>query len=299
MPNSFTLPTPSTATHPWPQAMTIIHAFTSDVAFIELLDENHIDTHDVTSIDYANALSLYSENYIHDKSINDTTFAQVALLANAPYFLHIQKEMAKFDHEKEHRWLSDDEIRYLKGFKPYMAWFNQHISDYMYAHPTESMSDMNYSLAEISSSAFPGERDIIENELMQAMRGARTESITRQLLDRTSLQYDSGTPEDDLRGGDLMLIRNGQRVKVDIKSSISSIARLRGGYEQIDRQHISFGISHKHGTNKSDDVIELFPGFDRYDLGDSFSLNVPESDVQQHADYVAEQLHLALDQHGI
>jgi hypothetical protein len=283
---------------PWERAAQIVDVFHNEPLFIESLTQNGIDPHNKTTVEYANALSIYSQDYIEtyggDSLASDDVLKQITLISNTPYFLHIQKEMSHFEKEKESRWLSKDEIEYMRGFKPYMVWYNQQLSDYMYVHSDGKLSDINRALIEESLSNFPRETNMIEREVKQATRGARTESVARQLLDRTPFEHSAGTAEDDLRGGDLIVIRNGKRIKIDIKSSLSTIAKLRGGYHDIEKKHITYAISRdKRDHDASKHVIVLFPGFADSDLGNSLSLNLSEKDTQSRADFMTKQLTLA------
>jgi hypothetical protein len=284
----------------WEIASDIVTGFTHDPAFLEFCINNNVDPDDNTKIDHANALSLYAEQFSaenSDGSIEGSVLDQVTLIANTPYYLHVQKEMTFYHKEMEKRWLNGDEMAYLDGFKPYVVWYNQKISDFMYQHPEGKMSTIKRALIEQSLDAFPRESHMVEREVSHVTHGARTEAATRQLLDRTDLEYDAGTPEDDLKGGDLIMIRNGKRIKVDIKSSLTAIAKLRGGYDQIEAKKITFAISKsKRDKNKLEHVIVLFPGFTDSDFGDSLYLTIPEKDIQNRALFIAKQLALAFQE---
>ena len=130
--------------------------------------------------------------------------------------------------------MSDEEWQYYQDFKPYMIWYNQLLSDYAYTNPLAALSALNSALIAQALPSFPGESEAVERNLKRATRGARTEAASRELLDRTDLDYSPGTIEDDLRGGDLIVTYGGHRDKVDLKSALNHVAAPRGAYRAID-----------------------------------------------------------------
>jgi len=282
----------------WSEAAKTVRQFSSEPAFLEMLQTERISPTDPTTVEYANALSVYAQDYCdvygQDGTVEQSELEQVRLIANAPYFLHVKKEVSFYEHKRSTQGLNKDEREYYQGFKPYMVWYNQALSDYAYSNPNEKMSDLNKALIEQSLVAFPRETGVVEREIKMATRGGRTEAVARSLIDLTSIDYAPGTIEDDLKGGDFIVMHNGNRVKVDIKSSLSSIAHIRGGYDQIEKQQITYAISKdKRSSDKSQHTVVLFPGFTDSDIGDSLSLNLSQPDIQKRADFVAKQLNLA------
>jgi hypothetical protein len=295
--------TPETVTSPvWSEASRVVRGFTTDPVFIESLQQQGINPSDRTTVDYANALSLYAENYVsvyrEDGTLEKKQADQITLLANAPYFLHVQKEVGFYEKKREvSHYLSNDEWNYMKGFKPYMVWYNQQLSDYEYTNPDEKMSDLNRALITQSLPSFPRENQMVDKEIKQVTRGARTEAVSRQLLDLTEIEYSPGTIEDDLRGGDFIIIHKGHRIKVDVKSSLSSIAEIRHGYREIEEKSISYAISkNRRDKNSEQHVVVLYPGFEDKDMGDSFRLQFSDKGIQERAKNVDRQLHLAFQE---
>jgi len=279
---------PDTYLSEWGEALRTVQGFSAEL---------HLS--DITSVDYAKALSEYATQYCeehqHDDSLTTDQIDQIKLLANAPLYLHNEKELSFFDSEKHRRRLADDEWQYCQDFKPYMIWYNQLLADYAYTNRRDTLSGLNNVLIQQALPYFPSEAEAVERNIKRATRGARTEAVARELLDRTPIDYSPGTIDDDLRGGDLIVTYQGHRVKVDIKSSIAEIAAVRDGYDEIDSHHLRYAIliTRKDGGDTAKHVVVLFPGFTDSDLGDSLSLQLPEANIQEHADSMAKQLHLA------
>jgi hypothetical protein len=289
----------------WVPAERIVSDFTHELEFEQLLETHGVNPNDRSSIQYAHALSDYVREYTDKVRENPETdqkrLSQICILANTPYFMHIQKEVAYFEYDLDrHQRLSDEDWNEFQDFKPYLIWFNQQISDYAYSSPSEKITDVDAALISQVEHLFPEELSFIEKEVKQVVRGARTEAVARELLDRTPIDFSPGTVEDDLHGGDFIVLHNGHRIKVDIKSSRSSVARVRGGYEEMEKRNISYAISiNKHDKTREQHVVVLYPGFSDKDLGDSLRLQLPDDIIQEHADYVAQQLSLAFEEIGL
>jgi len=283
----------------WNEASRVVRGFTTEPAFIEALGSEGVSPTDSTTVEYANALSAYAESYYsvygQDESTDPNQSTQIRLLASAPRLIHSQKEINFYQSEGKKRNLTTEEKTYCNSFKPYLVWYNQLLSDYDFANPTGKMSEMSKALTEQSLLSFPYDSPLVESSIRKRMRGARTEAVSQQLLSRTSLDYSPGTANDDLQGGDVIVIHKGLRIKVDLKSSLDPIATIRGGYDKIFKDRICYAISKKasnHG-NKENYVIVLFPGFTDSDLGDSLGLHLPEKDMQSRAENIERQIRLA------
>lgn len=291
--------TPRTTPPSWVEAHEIVQEFPLEPDFIDTLANTKQQPSDITTAEYAQALSQYAREYCEkreeNKSIKQVQIDQIKLLANAPYYLHNQKDISFYENERDVRRLTDEEWQRYQDFKPYMIWYNQLLADYAYTNPQAKLSDLDTALVQQALPYFPRESEAVERNLKQAARGARTEAISRELLDRTPIDYSPGTIDDDLRGGDLIVTYKGHRVKVDIKSSIGDIAAVRGGYDAIDTHHLRYAIlkARSDGDDKAKHVVVLFPGFTDSDMGDFLSLQLPEENIQQHADSLTKQLHLA------
>lgn len=283
---------------PWDNATKTVSNFQNEPLFIESLQNNHIDPLDKSTVNYANALSYYAQDYCntHAETLSNDESAQITLLASAPYFVHVQKEMSEYEEQRRHRRLDEtDWHHFTKELKPLAVWYNQQLSEYIYAHPESKISDINQALIEETLDHFPRKETTVEKQLSDTTRGARKEAVARQLLDLTPIEYTPGTPEDDLRGGDIVIVYKGTRLKVDIKSSLDPIAKQRGGYDQLEKQGVTFALTHykrdKHGA------IIIFPGFTEGELGDDCHLN--PTIVHERAMGLAVQLQRACVELGL
>ncbi len=286
------------ASSSWKSANETIAAFAYEPLFMESLQNSGIDPLDRTSSEYANALSFYALDYCHTHAdiLAPDEAAQITLIANAPYLSHVQRDLDHFEHERKHRRLDNDEWSYLNDtLKPYAVWYNQRLSDYIYTHPNSNLSEINQTLSDSTISHFPHKEHEVTEKLHAITKGARKEAITRQLLDRTPIEYVPATPEEDLHGGDLIILYNGKRIKVDVKSSLDAIARIRGGYDEIESKGLMYAITRdKRDTYGS---IVLFPGFTEAELGNNCRL--PADGLDERAMMLAIQLQRACVELGV
>jgi hypothetical protein len=174
-----TLDTTALTTPPsWVEAHEIVQDFSFEPAFIDALSATESQPSDITSVDYAKALSAYADTYCDkrktDSSITLDLSSQIKLLANAPLYLHNEKELSYYGNEKHIRRLTDDEWQYYQDFKPYMIWYNQLLADYAYTNRRDTLSGLNNVLVQQALPYFPGEAEAVERNIKRATRGART-----------------------------------------------------------------------------------------------------------------------------
>jgi hypothetical protein len=280
------------------ESLATVQNFENEPLFIESLSNSGIDPQDKTSMEYANALSYYAQDYcdIYADSLSAKEASEVSLIANTPYMLHVSADLAHYENERKHRRLDDTEWSYYKEtLKPYAVWYNQKLSDYMYEHDDAKFSAITETLSDSAYDHFPHHEAAVESQVKVIARGARTEAVGRQLLDDTPIEHVPGTAEDDLRGGDMIITYKGERIKVDFKSSLDSIAKLRGGYDEITKNKLSYAIT--HNKNDKHGAIVLFPGFTDQDLGDNCRL--PEKIAEQRSMAIAIQLQRACNELGL
>lgn len=258
----------------WKRVSHTVSGFENEPQFIELLQGNGIDPHNKTTLEYADGLMNYTHDYCttYSSTLSASEISQLTLIANAPYLGHVQQQLNYYElQRKQSKRLSDTEwTEYKEVLKPYAVWYNQLLSDHIYEHPETTFSELNRALIEQTLNHFPYDENGVERGVKATTRGARKEAVTRQMLDQTPVDYVPGTPEDDLKGGDIIITYKGQRVKVDIKSSLQAIAEIRGGYDEIETQHVMYAISRdtrKGKDNKFNSII-IYPGFTDDDLGD-------------------------------
>lgn len=280
------------------KSLDIVTSFSDEPLFIDKLHENGIDPHDPTSLDYANALSYYAEDYCttYADTLDDQSKQEISLIANTPYMLHISHELAHYEKERKSRYLSDEEYSYMnQTLKTYAVWYNQKLSDYMYAYNDAKFSAITETLSDAAYESFPRAESAVSQQVEIIARGARTEAVGRQLLEDTPVEYMPGSAEDDLRGGDIIIMYKGKRIKVDFKSSLDAIARLRGGYDELMEKGVSYALTH----NKHDKygAIVLFPGFTDKELGDECHL--PPAIAEKKSLLMSIQLQRALNELGL
>jgi len=286
----------------WRQATKVVDTFLTDGDFIKRLEARRLDPTDITTTGYADTLSFYGEDYCTvnqlEGLLDQSQADQIKLLSNAPLFLHNLNEIAYCEKLRKSYRFSQAEGHYYQGLKLYAVWYNQLLANYAYSNPGGTMSDLNTALVQQSATIFPGNEDVATCAVAMATRGARTEAVARHLFDLAGIEYTPGTLEEDLQGGDFIVMYKGHRVKVDIKSSLHQIAQLRGGYAQISREHINYAIKELacNQGRKRQFVVVLYGGFTDADLGDSLGMQLPQEAAQQHAESLAWQLRRALEE---
>lgn len=275
------------------EAHKVVSDFSQDSLFIESLLDKGVDPEDTTSYGYMAALSAYAEDYVANLGdmYDPRVVTEISLLANAPLMIYVSNQIQHYESQRSggHR-LNQESWSYLQNeLKPYSVWFNQKLSDYMVDHDTTKFSDIIEALTDTTLEHFPHHEEDVESHLTNIARGARTEAVGRQLVALTGLQYAPGTPEDDLRGGDIVVVYKGKRIKIDFKSSLDQIAKHIGGYDAVEEKHQMYAVRHfkrdKYGS------ILLFPGFTDGDLGDACRL--PQKVAEERAFQMSIQLQRA------
>lgn len=279
-------------------SLNIVKNFENEPVFIEQLTKHGIDPHDRTSVDYANALSYYAQDYCNTRAdmLEPKQSQEISLIASTPRMLHVSQEIAQYEGMRKTRRLDDSEWSYLtQTLKPYSVEYNQNLSDYIFKYSDTNFKSLNETLADGAYDSFPHRESAVEQQIKIISRGARTEAVGRHLLEDTPIEYTPGTPEDDLRGGDIIIIYKGKRIKVDFKSSLDSIAKLRGGYDEITEKKLTYALVH----NKRDQYgsIVLFPGFTDNDLGDNCRL--PKKMAEERSFSIMIQLQRACHELGL
>jgi hypothetical protein len=281
----------------WENAADTVSHFSDEPLFLESVARLGQDPNDTTTPEYAQALADYAEDYcnVFKDETTEKEQIQIRLLANVPGFLHAQKEISNYDQERKHRRLDNTEWNRYKQYVRKAVKYNQQLSAYALNNPDDSFSDLNQSLFDQALLCFPQDARTIDQSITQATRGARTEAASQKLLDLTGINYTPGTVTDDMRGGDIIIHFNGQRIKVDIKSSLDKIARIRRGYDDIDNKYLFYGIlKSPKDRNNSDRVIAIFPGIIDADFEGTLGLRLDEESMQKRALNLAAQLQRAV-----
>lgn len=283
--------------HDWSEAMTTVSDFATEPHFINTLQQAGVDPTDHTTPEYAEALSLYAKDYqaaYGDSGLVDpATLEQITLIANTPHFIHAQNTITHLEtkkrHTPKHRLPQHEYAEYLRAKKDAVE-YNQQLSGYIYDHPEDTMSAIDSSLTDFALSHFPRHEQEIDWQITSTTRGARTEAVTRHLLDLFQVDYRAGTGEEDLRGADIILYYRGHAIKVDLKASLDKVAKVRGGYDELVKQQITYAVVHDY-RDKGAGSIVIFPGFTDGELGDNCHF---DGDIaQQKAIFLATQLERA------
>jgi hypothetical protein len=295
--------TPEKQTSTWSDAENLVSGFQFEPDFMAQLMRADAAPGDPTTREFADTLSAYSESFIAarelDQTINPDVAQQITLIANAPLYITTQEDLEYYENERKHRRLPDDEWEYLQSLKAYVVWFNQQTSDYAYTHPDEHLTDVNKALIDSALNSHPKNAKMVEQHITNTTRGARTEAVTRQLLDIAGVPYQPGTAEQDRKGGDVIILYKGNEIKVDIKSSLSDIAYERGGYEEIQEKHLMYAINKRPKDKLSDHVVKLYPGFEDKDIGDSLGIKPGTEFAASRSQLIAIQLQKAIQELGL
>lgn len=287
------------ATSEWQEAASIVNYFPEEPEFTKVLEAHDIDPRDKTNPDYMHALSLYAQDYLEarkiDEIISPSTQEHVLMLANTPYFLAVQQELNFYESERKHRRLTDDEYtRYSTELKPYAVWYNHMTSDFIYSHPESRVSDINGTLLYMALPYFPQEEHEVIQHVSSTTRGARTEAVARMLLDKIDLPYRAGSASEDMKGGDILLDFRGRKIKIDLKSSPKPIARILGAdFDNFPEDQVAYAIVYDHRDNGAGSIV-LYAGFTDEDLGDNCRLD-PEI-LAMKSEALAEQIQKALSE---
>ena len=285
----------------WSQAKELVDSFQFEPDFIGQLMQQGVSPSNPSSREYMDTMSSYSESFLSahelDQTVDPGLAQQVTLISNAPLYVNSQKELNYFEHKRKREGrLSDDDWVYFKTLKPYVIWYNQQLSDYAYTHPQDAISDINEALIDTAIPSHPGDERLVEQHLSDTTRGARTEAVTRQLLDVAGVPYSPGSAEEDSSGGDIILHYKGNNVKVDIKSSLSDIAHVRGGYDEINEKHLMYAIHKRPNERKENHVVKLYPGFEDKDIGNALGIKTDTDFAFGRAQMIAIQLQKALQE---
>lgn len=290
-------------TSTWSGAKVIVDGFQSEPGFIAQLTRLNVSQSDPTTREYADVLAAYSESFVTahelDDMINPDLAQQITLVANAPQYISTQIDLAYYDGERKRHRLPENEWKHYKLLKARAIGFNQQASSYAYSHPDGRLSDVNKALTDSALTSFPRYAEMVEKHITDTTRGARTEAVTRQLLDVAGVPYTPGTAKDDERGGDVIVLYKGNKIKVDIKSSLSDIAYVRGGYDEIEEQHLTYAIHKRPNEKVSDHVVKLYPGFESSDIGDALGIKIDTDFAMSRSRLIAIQLQKAIHELGL
>jgi len=289
----------------WNDASRAVDDFKTDPLFIESLYEAGITPSDQSSTDYTIALSHFAASYVEtrtdDGTLNSELAQRITIVAEAPKFIAAQDELNYYEELRKSRRLDDGEWKYYRDtLKPTVIEYNRLLSDYAYEHPTDEFSTVESAIFNSAAQSHSNTANV-ESQVTNTLRGARTESVTRQLFDFAGIPYKPGTAESDARGGDLIVIFKGNEIKIDIKSSLIALADKRGGYSDFIEKNVMYSISKRPGEQKKDHVVSLYPGFSDGNLealGDKLGIENGTEFVNQRTLILMIQLTKAANELG-
>ncbi len=283
----------------WTDATKLVSDFTNEPDFIRRLHQRNVTPHDTASGGYGYELSRYCREFcdVNRPLLDPEIAARLRIIGDSPAMVHVQAEINQLEHTRRQRRLSHEEKTYLNDdLKKFAVDYNQQLSDFMLEHPDEKFSDIARAITDSTLDYYPRRETEVEYGLGAVAKGARYEAVTRQILERTPIDFRPGTNDEDRKGGDIAIMYNGEKILVDIKSSLDEIAKLYGGYDQMTEKGVMYAISPPRKDERYGS-IKLFPGFTTDNLGDSCSL--PVSMIEDKATMLAIQLQRALNELGL
>lgn len=272
----------------WDQISNYVSILTSEPDFIAYVEDQGIDSH---TMEYADALSQYTEASIsqQEELLDEHTATQMRLVANAPYITHASLKINELnDRRKKGNRLPEQEWTEFNNLKKQAVWYNQMLSEYMYINKDESFSEISQAIGDQVLDQFPKDTHAAATTIEGIIRGTRTESATRHLLDKIGAPYRPASIEEDLRGADLVLALSDNEYHIDIKRSLDQLAENDGGYKFEESHKIYSIYQDKRGHKR----ILLFPAFTDEDLLDK--LHLSDKTINERKDLISAQLMLAV-----
>lgn len=284
----------------------IVEEFSTSEDFLVALHDAHVDPDDRESYEYAGVLSGYAAEYVHKQwelfetgnvdADNELSrlLSQVNLIANIPRMLHESEMVADYEAERRRgKRLNDADWQDLLDRKDYAIWYNQLLSDYLYNFGQDTrFSDVIASLSDGARDASSYSPEDIDYHVRSIARGARTEAISRQLLDKANVPYRPSTIREDARGGDVIALPRNKPIKIDLKTSPEPIAKLLGhgdieeGLAVMAERHQLYAITY-HKNDKYGSVT-IYLGLTDEQIGNACLLTDEQAD--EHSTTVAVQL---------
>lgn len=254
-------------------ASRIIDDFSHQEVFHDGLRQQGVDPDSRGSYEYASVLSGYAEQYTQHftDEYDSRTLDEVLLLADAPLALYIAQDIVAYDTRRDHgEYLNDEEWADYKARKAYAVSYNQRLSGYMHEHGDIRFSDIVASLSDKGREYTYFSPEDTHDIMTTMARGARTEAVSQQILDKTDIPYRTGTAQEDLAAGDVIFFPDTLYIKGDEKSSLTAIAEILGkgnlqrGYELIEKNGQLYAI--KESKTTEHDAIVFYPGFTDQEL---------------------------------
>lgn len=274
----------------WDDVGDYVTSLTNEADFIRIVEQQGLVS---DSIEYADALSRYAEEALVQQEglIDEKTATQIRLVARAPYVTHASLAINKLRTQRMGgRRLAREEWNTFNHMKKQAVLYNQLLNEYMYQNTDDSFSAISQVISDQALDHCGRDIHAGAMAIEGVVRGARTEAATRHLFDDCDVPYRSATPEEDLRGADVILTLPSAEYDLDIKKSLDQLANNNGGYNFTETRKL-YSIAQNHNGRKK---ILFFPGFTDADLGDKLRLDRATTDTRQ--DIIRIQLTLAIQE---
>ncbi len=274
----------------WDDIGHYVTSLTNEADFITLVEEQGLAN---DSLEYAEALSRYTDDTLAQQEglVDEKTATQIRLVAGAPYVTHASLAMNELRARRMGgRRLPREEWNAFNHMKKQAVLYNQLLNEYMYQYPDDSFSALSQAISDQALDHSGRDTQTAANAIEGVVRGARTEAATRHLFDDCAVPYRAATPEEDLRGADVILTLPGAEYDLDIKKSLDQLASNNGGYDFTETRKLYSIAQNRSGHKK----ILFFPGFTDVDLGDKLRLDRATTEARQ--DIIRIQLTLAIQE---
>lgn len=261
----------------WKSASDQVVALTYDSDFAGFCEQNNASPDDQTSYQYALALDGYVTEYatVHfgDGTLTKDEADRLKLIGGYP--ANSSKDALVSDWSTAT--LNNEDLSYYLDCKESLVNYNQLLSKYIYNHGQDlALTDIASAIVSATGQMSPGGIGELQHRLISVLRGARTEAINRNLVDRLeqmapgAITGRRSTAQEDLAGVDYVVNFAGQPLYLDFKSSLCAL--LKGN--KPSREELADGFkmrtSFKGGVTRN--VAVMMPTFDEASLGDACAL---------------------------
>lgn len=269
-------------------AADLIASFTYDKDFLNILEQHDASPEDQTSYQYAQALSSYVNKYVNTRSADGTLTLHEAtrlqLIGEYPLSCYRDKIVTDWSEEfsrrrQEGQHIDPQDRQFLRDCKAGLVRYNQTISDYLYEHGSAlKLSDISGALSVGVGQMSPDTARDSSLKMAEILRGARTEAINRQLVDRLhemvpdQISGRRATVEEDLAGVDYVVTVHGAELYLDFKSSLSALTYK----SSATADNLAAGYTLRTARSGAK-IATVAPSFDEASLRDACTL--PEAQL--------------------
>jgi hypothetical protein len=254
----------------------------NDADFLQYCADHQIDATEQQSAAYADGLATYIEDLcavrLGDGTTNAQTAGRLLMLGEFPRYLH---QLTSLTTLRRYRYseLSRDQKQERKDSLLGVIGYNQLMSEHLYQNPNENIIEIGAMTAAATGLITPGELADTASQHMVALKGARVEAVSRQVLDALvamapdgSFTYRAATPEEDAKGIDAVTIFDGKVLNVDFKASLDGVESDGIGNFASHTAGKDYAVKTGH-RGEALPNIRLNPDFTDSDLGDTCQLS--------------------------